>query len=277
MGIEEVLHLEIHRARWRREREARSLVNPDDRGFAVGRLPLPGTDPLVRLLILPADPETEQLALDDSFWEWFTGDLPDPRTGRTADWGSRNRPTSRAALRYSPYGQDECRRYLAVYRSGALEMGLGQDAGYVAQPATDVDGGSEAEDRRAEGFLRLTTTVGRMWAAAAAYAEQLERWPVEGPFQVVLGVRMTQGMVLCNFGTGWAEPQNLFPEERPVCPEASLLRSLELASWPDEDGVQAFAFDVGSWLEDAFGSRHRRYLARTGPSQDQFDCGQYGW
>jgi len=277
VGIEEVLQLEIHRARWRREREACSLVNPDDKGFAVGRLPLPGTDPLVRLLILPADPEVERLALDDSFWEWFTGGLPDPGTGRTAEWGSRHRPTSRTALRYQSYGSDECRRYLAVHRSGALEMGLGRDAGYVAEPATEMDGGPQAVGRGAENSLCLTTTVGRVWAAAAAYAELLERWPIEGPFQAVLGVRLTQGMVLRDFGTGWLEPGRAFSEDPVVCSELGLLRLLELASWPEQDGIQAFAFDVGSWLKDAFGSRHRRYIAREGPFQDQFDCGRCGW
>jgi len=158
----------------------------------VSRLPLPGADPLVRLLILPPDPEAERLALDDSFWEWFTGDLPDPGSGRPARWGSRHQPTSRTALRYQPYGSDECRRYLAVHRSGALEMGLGHDAGSGAKPATDPGCEQQVADLRARGALRLITTVGRIWAAVAAYAELLERWPVDGPFQVVLGVRQTQ-------------------------------------------------------------------------------------
>lgn len=277
MGTEDVLHLEIQRARWRRVREACSLGNPDDEGFAVGRLPLPGVESLVRFLILPGDPEDERLALDDSFWEWFTGDLPDPGSGRPAAWGSRNRPTSGTALRYQPYGSDEFLRYLAVHRSGALEMGLTRDAGSVPEPANDVAGGQQAACRGGQGSLRLITAVGRVWAAAAAYAELLERWPVEGPFQVVLSVRQTQGMVLGNFGTGWAEPHNVFTDERSVCPEVSLLRVLELGFWPDQDGVQAFAFDIGLWLENAFGSRHRRFLARGGAFQDQFDRGQYCW
>jgi len=32
----------------------------------------------------------------------------------------------------------------------------------------------------------------------------------------------------------------------------------------DEHSIQALAFDAGSWLENAFGSRHRRYLAHSG-------------
>jgi hypothetical protein len=277
VGIEEILQLEIHRARWWREREACSLVNPDDEGFAMGRLPLPGPDPLVRLLIFPADPEAERLTLDDSFWDWFTGDLPDPAIGRPADWGLKHRPTSGAALRYQPYGRDECSRYLAVHRSGGLEMGLGRDAGSVAEPLVDVDDGPQAGGRGAQGFLRLVTTVGRVWAAAAAYGELLARWPGESPFQVVLGVRRTQGMVLCNFGTGWAEPGYAFAADPITCLEPGLLRLLEFASWPDEDGIQALAFDIGSWLENAFGSRYRRYLAHSGPLEGQFDRGRYGW
>lgn len=258
MGIEEVLQVEIHRARWRREREACSLVNPDDKGFAVGRLPLPGTDPLVRLLIIPADPEAEMLALDDSFWEWFTGDLPDPGTGRKAEWG---RETGRHREPHSDTSRAGATSAAAISLCIVREL---WKWGSVAMPAMSRN-------------LRPTRTMGRIWAAAAAYAELLERWPVEGPFQAVLGVRRTQGMILCDFGAGWAEPHSLFPENRSVCADPGLLCLVELASWPDQDGIQAFALSFGSWLEDAFGSRHRRYLARMGPSQDRFDSGRYGW
>lgn len=94
--------------------------------------------------------------------------------------------------------------------------------------------------------------------------ELLERWPVESPFQVVVAVRQTRGMVLCNFGTGWAEPDYGFGSDPFVCSGSGLLRLAELAAWTDQDGVQTFAFDAGLWLEDAFGLRHRRYLAHRG-------------
>ena len=94
---------------------------------------------------------------------------------------------------------------------------------------------------------------------------------------MVLGVRRTQGMVLCEFGAGWAEPGYAFAADPIVCSEPGLLRSLERVFWPDQVGIQAFAFDVGSWLENAFGSRQRRYLARTGPLEGRFDCARYSW
>ena len=76
--------------------------------------------------------------------------------------------------------------------------------------------------------------------------------------------------------TGWREPNDIIGQPS-VCTEPGLLFSVELQSWPRSDGLQGLAFRFGSWIEDAFGSVHRRLLAHSGEFEGRFDGGRYGW
>jgi hypothetical protein len=153
-------------------------------------------------------------------------------------------------------------RYLALYRSGALEVGLGHEV-------------------RSEGpsfaVFRLTLMVGRMWAGLAANTSVIDRYGIAGPWEVSLEVSNTLGSRLGNFGEGWAEPLDAFREMLP-CPTARVFLRLECSEWPsDAAGVQELAFRMGGRIEDAWGVKERRFLARTGKLAGQFALERYGW
>ncbi|PYN18766.1 MAG: hypothetical protein DMD99_26825 [Candidatus Rokuibacteriota bacterium] len=59
------------------------------------------------------------------------------------------------------------------------------------------------------------------------------------------------------------------------CPEPNLLWRRELDSWPAAEETKQLAFSVGAWIEDAFGSQSRRFLAREGKLAGQFDWQRY--
>ena len=50
-----------------------------------------------------------------------------------------------------------------------------------------------------------------------------------------------------------------------------LLWHVEIDDWPDDDRVREIAFSVGDRIEDAWGARQRRYLARTGNLAGRLD------
>ncbi|MBI4494726.1 MAG: hypothetical protein HY690_18275 [Chloroflexi bacterium] len=251
------------RERWRRARESLRLVDPEAEDFATGGLAARFvTDPGVRLLILPADPEAWLLEFDEGFWQWWLQEWPDPVTGRPTGWGRDGRPTSRAALRLrSQASNDRWKSYLALYRHGGLELELGRE-GMVPAP-----GG---------GYVRLINIVGRAWGAMDLYRDVIRRFDIAGPWEVSLALCKADRAHLEHFGEGWPEPEK-FWNEVPGCREPGLLFRQELSAWPDADGVRVLAFKIGGWLEDAWEQTARRFLVRDGPLAGQFDKARYGW
>lgn len=251
--------LDILRKRWRRARDPLHLVDAADERFGIGGLAARFIeDPRVRLLILPGDPEASIVELDDTFWEWWLKDRRDPASGKRTQRGSVRKPTVDAALRCRDLMDGKCRSYVALYRHGGLEVELG-------------------EDGASNGYVRLIPIVGRIWAALELYREVVERFHIDGPWEVSLALRQTEGGYLANFGQGWAEPGRSFPREAEPCVERNLLIRQEVVEWPEPDGVQALAFRFGARLEDAWGSHLRRFIARDGEFAGQFDRSKYGW
>lgn len=200
------------------------------------------------------------MEFNHDFWEWWDERRPDPVTGQPNRWGDEARPTATAAVHRRSY-RDAWGRYLALHRHGGIEMGLARDAVF---------------ERGVERVFRLTTIVGRVWAAFDAYGAVVEYLKLSGPWEVCFAVRRTMGALLGNFGTGWAEPGSFGYETRP-CGEPNLLVRYELANWPNADGIRVLAWRLGAWLEDAWGTRSRRFLAHRGEYAHQFGLSSYRW
>lgn len=250
------------REAWRRWRGDQRLVDPDVGDFAQGGLARLTSDPAARLVILPADPEAHLIDFDSALWSWWAEDSSDPATDGRTQWGPHKLPTLTAAVIGTQMGDGQWWRYFALHRNGAVEAGLGDDA------AMEHDG---------QRYFRLTTIVGRSWATLARYAEVIERFSVDGPWELTLSLRQTAGALLANFGEGWAEPGSGFGRNRP-CLEANLLMRRELPTWPAEaEGLKSVAFSFGAQIEDAWGVDDRRFLAHRGERAGEFDCGSYGW
>jgi hypothetical protein len=260
--------LEVLRTRWRKGRERLRLLNPESPDFGTGGLGRLTREVAVRALILPPDPEAVVVRFDQEFWGWFESDRPNP-FGGTTNWGNHTSPTAEAGARYERHTDDPWRwdRYLAVHRHGGLECGMGREVVRVWQ--------LEQEGPVVRVF-RLVPIVGRLWCLFDLYAEVAERYTLTGPWEASLALRRTAGSIFGNVGAGWAEPPDAWPDEPSRCPDPNVLIRREIAEWPDRDGRRDLAFALGEALEDAWGVRQRRFLARVGDEAGMFDTSRYG-
>jgi hypothetical protein len=251
------------RDRWRRRRHELGLTDPDAENFGGAGLARFVEERAARLVILPSDPERSDISFTGDFWNWWETNRPDPASGSVAQWGSRSRSCSFAALRLEERSTSEWQRYIALLRSGALEMTL------CAEGAFDL----ENPRRR---LFRLTIIVGRVWAALSLYSAVVERYGLTGPWEVGLALFRTEGAILSGFGRDWREPDGI---SGPIgqCLERNVWISREVTTWPPEDGIKDLAFGLGGSIEDSWGVRERRFLFGRGERIGEFDNAQYGW
>jgi hypothetical protein len=262
--------IERYRNRWRKARERLHLADPLSGDFGTGGLARHAHDVHVRFLILPGDPETAAVELDEQLWDWWMEDRANPFEGASAtNWGREALPEATAAVRCDRWTDDRWNwdGYLALLRSGGLEFGLGRTG--------SVRWRRRAEEDELHVFL-LTTVVGRVWVGLSVYGEVLERLSIQGPWEISLALRDSRLAVLGNVAAGWAEPEETLPrEEAPRCPDPNVLIVREALEWPDPEGQRSLAFNIGSNMEDAFGFRRRRFLGRVDPVVGVFDASRY--
>lgn len=243
---------ELQRARWRFATESLHIANPEDGAFCSDVFGF-GSDPYVRLVILPSDPANEIMKFDAEFWAFLQA-LLDPVLGGKADWGAPV-PGRRAAL-LAKSSEKKLDRYLAVMRSGAVEMALGNDAVFHWM------------DRS---WFRLLTVVGRFWAALEAFQAIRAGYSLSGPYRVTLGVRGSLGAPLSHVAQGWDQYW-----EGAYCQEPCVLHVLQIDDWHD-DAAQSVAFNLAQRLEESFGSTDSRFLNREGEQVGQFGKATYRW
>lgn len=255
---------EVHRERWRRVRGSMRLLDPQAKDFAEGRLSRIVKGCSVRMLMLSGDPEANYIEFDGEFWKWWLSERKDPVTGGVAYWGSAARPTLSAALRGDSRGNGQFTRFVALRRDGGLEMALGSEGVY------------SLNRQRETLVFRLTLVVGRVWAALELYHEVIQHFSLKGPWEICLAIPNTAGSMLGGLGEGWAEPAEYYGD-LPPCDEPGLLLRREISQFPDAEGIQALAFSFGAQLEDAWGRKERRFLARHGEFAGQFDRSRCSW
>jgi len=262
--------IDRYRRRWREARRRLGLIDPLSDDFGTGGLGRHAPDVHVRFLVLPSDPEIVAVQFDEDFWAWWMQDRPNPFEGASAtSWGREALPEATAAVRYDRWSDDRWNwnGYMALHRSGGLEFGLGRLG------STRWRRGQEEDETHA---FFLTTIVGRIWVALALFADVLEQFGIQGPWEISLSMRDTNRAVIGNVAAGWEEPERAFPrDELPRCPDPNLLIVREVYEWPEVEARQALAFDIGSNIEDAFGIRERRFLGRLDPFAGVFDGSRY--
>ncbi len=181
--------------------------------------------------------------------------------GRAIRFGDQRCPTAHAAALVNGHGSREpWNNYLAIYRSGAIELGLGDRGGWE-RPTR------EGETIRAFNLISIVTYT---WAVLKFGAAHFERLALVGPWHLTVAVHRTEGSLLGNVGEGWAEP-GVFENSVGGCVDQNLLWHLELQNWPDEEGQQRLAFAIGDRLEGAWGVSQRRYLADRGEHVGRLD------
>ncbi len=252
---------ELRRARWRRVLADQNLDSVARSDFAQGGLANRLDRATFRALLLPEDPEVRAIDFDDEFWGWFEAHTSIEIGRDSYSLGPQTGATAHAAVAFEAWSRNErWRRYAAVHSSGVVELSLGESARW--------------EHRRPEkevaAFYNLTTMVAGGWALLELGALVYERFAIEGPSMLVEACSDTSGTHLANFGEGWREPTDRGSHDT-SCFDAALLWTIELADLGDADTRRAEAFRMGDRLENAWGSKHRRYLARLGEFQGELD------
>jgi hypothetical protein len=256
MSPEDLDVVDRQRRRWLRARAPLRLVDPDADDFSTGGLASRVSESTVRLLLLAADPGAWLLDFDAEFWSWWRQDGVDPTSGQLASWGYDNLPTEFAALRTAIVENGRLAKYLALHRSGALELELGEDGAFLYP-----DSGQRV--------FRLVTIVRRVRAALQVWTGIRDHLRLDGPMELSLALRGTQGAILGNLAEGYAKPRPGMSSR--LCPTKHLLLRRDLWEWPDETHQLDLALSVGGWLEDAWGGQERRFLTPHGPLQGQLD------
>ena len=252
---------ELVRARWRRALHGHALDDVRRADFALGGLAPRLREPTVQVLLLPPDPEGEVFSFDDELWAWIDAQKTVAVGGRTIRFGDQSYPTAHAAALVRGYGNREpWSSYLAVHRSGAIELGLGDRGGWERQ-------NREGETVR---MFNLISIVAYTWAMLMFSAALNERDARSSPRQLTIALRGTRGALLGNVGEGWAEPDS-FQNTVSGCLEEHLLWHLSIDEPPDDAGQKQLAFGVGDRIEDAWGVTESRYLARVGDRDGQLD------
>lgn len=252
---------EILRARWRQALGQHAVDTVDRKDFGLSPLAVRLRIATVQMLLLPTDPESDVLQLDEDLWAWLAAETPVDVGGRAVRFGEQKYPTAHAAARVSGYGAGEpWNSYLAIHRSGTIELGLGDRGGWERE---DRDG------QRVRQF-NLISIVTYSWALLKFSAALNRRLRLTGPMHLSIALRDTRDARLGNVGEGWAEPGS-YENSAGGCMEESLLWHLELDGAPSKASQQRLAFAIGDRLEGAWGVRQRRYLACRGERPGQLD------
>jgi hypothetical protein len=244
---------ELQRGRWRSEKERLHLADPGREDFCQDAFGFdPG--PRVRLLLLPGDPEAQVIEFDADLWS-LLDQLTDPALGQPAEWGSAVRGW-RVAMRARTY-QHHWSHYLAVFRSGAVEMGLGEDAAF---------------ERDGRWWFRLVTIVGRAWAALEAFSQIQAQYDIPGPVQLTLAFNDTEGASLSQLGAEWNQYW-----DQSCCRERRFAHVLEMDERLSSESAKVAAFRLGARIEESFGSMDLRFLDREGDRAGEFASAGYRW
>lgn len=250
------------RARWDKALHRERLASMDQDDFMLGGLGGRVRLPTVRLLLLPSDPFAEVVEFDGEFWQHLKKEQARGVVHPGLRLGDFEEPTAHAAVMVKRDGcrGDKWSSYLGVHRSGAVEYGFGDHGGWESTNDVGVV-------RRT---FNLVTIVAHAWSVLDCAATQVERAGLDGPQQLAVAVRNSEGGVLSNFAAGWAEPNN-YDNHQPPCSDPHLLWHIELDGPPTAGAAQTIAYEIGDRLENAWGSRNRRYLAQTGNQEGQVD------
>ena len=244
--------LDRQRDRWRCWRKRQAIAADAGPDFATGGLARLVEELELRLVFLPGDPEGEVVSFDKATLEWLGAERPLPFNdrARTRPWPC-SRSSVDALVCYQPASRgSQWRRYLAIHRNGCVEFASGS----VSYPAYQLKA------------FALREIVGLWWRAASLQADAVARWRIEGPFEATIALRNANGATVGNFAEGWREPGPGL--DSVLCLDDHVLLRIDVDGFDD---VERVALDVGDRVEQAFGTVHRRHIARQGEFADRFD------
>jgi hypothetical protein len=258
------------RQRWRDYRGTLRMTEyaTDDQDFASGGLASLVTASSVRVLVLPADPESTSLAFTDEVWALLPSRPPAPWGGQLSFFPTQV-ATSDAALIVERSGRDSAQpwsSYLGVHRNGAVETELGLHGGWTRM----------SQDNQPVRHFFLKTIVSWPWTGIDLHRRLLEvERSAPGPVEVSVALRDLAGSSLAELGAGWPEPHNTWADEIPIAVERHALVRYEVAEVMDPAVVKAAALEIGDRIDNCFGSHLHRHLDRVGEHVGEFVPARY--
>lgn len=120
--------------------------------------------------------------------------------------------------------------------------------------------------------LRLVRTVALVWIALDAQRWALQHLEVDGPWQVLVALHNTEDALLGDVAQGWVERHDFMAHDPPRSTDRNVVQVRGLDRYPtDPEEIRDLAFDLGGRIEDAWGSKERRFIARAGSAKGELD------
>jgi len=220
---------------------------------------LAGRTPLAVFVALPEPPLTEVIdTSQEAVWEWMN----DPRRCYEPTHGGFLRGTPRIAFDGIVWDKDRSgiRSYLAVERSGVVEMALG----------TRI---YKAWKQRI--FIRFTPLIGYLWQFLGFAGDYYKTFGQTKPFTLFVGMRETDGAFLAGLAKGWKDPtsQECGWEAFPQCQEPGILvRKDKLGPAIAPELARDVVREVATKIDNAWGERIPRcYIKATHDPSQPFD------
>ena len=257
----DIVELEALRSRWRRDLVQRGLDTVDRPDFAGGFYPDRVKWRGVRIVIQPGDPYADAIHFEADFWDWLAAHKEVDVDGTRVSFGLNVHPAAYAAMVVDGHGSEDWYGYLALERSGCIDVVLGRR---VAYERTDNNG------RIIRGF-NLVTIVGYTWAALGFAQEVRTTWGTEGPSLLTVALEKTKDARLTNPGNGWNNPVGTDFEPY-LATDPHLLWHIPIADVASID-VEDTAFAIADRIVNAWGRHQTFYLDRTGDLAGELNPG----
>lgn len=225
-----------------------------DDQFASGALGEAVSNLSFRLLLLPSDPEGNALSFTDSFWTTWESANGGIFQSVVAGGRGNTRPTPWGAARYREGRGDLWDHYMAALPNGGMDSGLSRSLACFRTSYSDME------------VFRCRALLAFAWACLAIHRVVLDNQAVQGPWEMTVALLHTAGTGLGMVAAGWDERQYGVPLRA-----THLLRTWDFERFPGEADVGALAFAIGDWLENCWGFRERRFIARDGRLNGQFE------
>lgn len=255
----DILTLEAIRRRWQTDLTGRKLASVHSPDFGqdsrARRLKSCG----VRILLQPLDPFDETIQFDDAFWEWLENHMAVEVEERPIRFGLNLLPSAHAAMVVAGHGSDTLDGYLALERSGCIEVALGHQAVF------------EGPDRmgKPQRAFCLVTIAAYVQATLVLGKQVHKKWGMDSPVQLTVAMLSTEGARLTNLGEGWADALGSTFEPAHSS-EPHLLWHIPIKNL-DEAHPTEMSYDLAQRIIHAWGYREAVHLNRTGDRAGTMD------